>query len=269
MANIFSQPGVFQTEKDETFIGPAPQFPGACFIGLSSKGPAFTPTIVNDWQDFTTKFGNESPSYFMPYAAKGYLKYNSPATVMRVLGKSTYTSLISGAAVGAVRYIVNSQSIQDATSHSLVFGEIYTNTATATAINDWRLDPLATMSDNFTLHLTSSTGTPTTYSGLTLNPESDNYFKKVLGSNPIGNPYYYIKGGYNWNYQASVPLHITASAIAAIPGKYNSSEGSLDKYSNARTTWFQSQNYGPDSISLNTFDLFKLHNLSDGDYSNT
>ncbi len=274
----FNSPNIFITEKDDSFQSPSPTFPGACFIGLTSKGPAFTPTIVNDWNDFAVKFGRENPSYYMPYAVKGYLKYNSPATVIRVLGKTAPTSFeISGSSMGSPYTIVNSQSLMVPSSHSIVFGLI--NKAYNPAdfgydlTGDWKLLSPATTSDNFSVALTGSTGTIITYSGLTLDPTSNNYFKKVINSNPIGNPYSYIFGGFNWNYQTNVPIFITRSyinySINGLPGKYDPSEGSLTKYSNARTPWINSQNYGSSSTSAVVFDLFKLHNLSDGDYSNT
>lgn len=266
--NTFNSPNIFTSERDESFINPSPTFPGACFIGLSNKGQAFVPIQVSDWQEFTTRFGNENSSYYMPYAVKGYLKHNSPATIIRVLGKSNYTSLqLSGSVAGTVIYLINSQSVQDPTSQSIVFAEIYTN---GTAGKDWNLVAPATTSDNFAIAYTGSDSVLTTVAGLSLDPTNNNYFKKAFNTSPIGaSGIYQVKGGYNWNYIANVPLFLTASALSLNPGKYDASEGNLTKYNNARTTWIQSQNYGPDSASITRFDLFRIHNLSDGDSSNT
>ena len=58
MAEQIVSPGVFQRETDQSFITPAPVEVGAAIIGPTVKGPAFVPTVINSFGDFTKKFGD-------------------------------------------------------------------------------------------------------------------------------------------------------------------------------------------------------------------
>ena len=92
MAERVVSPGVFTNEVDQSFLPAAVSNIGAALIGVCQKGPAFTPTVVESYTDFKLKFGGLNPDYYLPYAAKSYLKNAGTATVVRVLGSSGYTS---------------------------------------------------------------------------------------------------------------------------------------------------------------------------------
>ena len=259
MPDRFESPGVFFTEIDKSYIEPSPPRYGFGFIGLTEKGPAFEPIKVETWSDFTALFGDENSDYYLPYAVKGYLKYANPATIIRVLGLAIYTQTVAGA-TGYPYAIINSSSLTT-NAAPILYGEIYTRgTVEILQAN--------TGSQNFTLALSGSAGAIETHSGLSLDPNATSYFEKVLNTTPSSSYYYYVKGGYNWNYASGIDLHITQSSLSLIPGKYDAAVGDLSKYNNAQTTWIQSQNFGTSSESRITFDLFKVHSLSDGDNSN-
>ena len=92
MAERVVSPGVFTNEIDQSFLPAAISQLGAALIGTCTKGPAFVPTVVNDYQDFQLKFGGLHEEHFLPYAAKSYLKNSGVATVVRVLGTSGFTA---------------------------------------------------------------------------------------------------------------------------------------------------------------------------------
>jgi len=100
------------------------------------------------------------------------------------------------------------------------------------------------------------------YPSLSVNPDASRYMGKVLNTNPLANYNYYLKGAYGYSYSASMPMDLRFNTNTVIFGKYNS--GNLSKYSNGQTTWLRSQGF-----SGVTYDLFKIHNLSDGNASNT
>ena len=56
MAERVVSPGVFTNEIDQSFLPAAISQLGAALIGTCTKGPAFVPTVVNDYQDFQLKF---------------------------------------------------------------------------------------------------------------------------------------------------------------------------------------------------------------------
>ncbi|HYN69613.1 MAG TPA: phage tail sheath family protein [Candidatus Eisenbacteria bacterium] len=44
----------------------------AAFVGLAAKGPANTPTLVTNWNQFVTAFGDFMPSSYLAHAVYGY-----------------------------------------------------------------------------------------------------------------------------------------------------------------------------------------------------
>ena len=57
MAERIVSPGVFTREKDLSFLPQGVADIGAGIIGPTKKGPAFVPTIVNNFQQFEEMFG--------------------------------------------------------------------------------------------------------------------------------------------------------------------------------------------------------------------
>ena len=57
MAERVVSPGVFTNEIDQSFLPAAISNLGAALIGTCNKGPAFVPTKVDSYSDFTLKFG--------------------------------------------------------------------------------------------------------------------------------------------------------------------------------------------------------------------
>ena len=60
MAERIVSPGVFTNEKDLSFLPAGIAAIGAAIIGPSLKGPAFVPTVINNFNDFIAKFGGLS-----------------------------------------------------------------------------------------------------------------------------------------------------------------------------------------------------------------
>ena len=97
----FVSPGVFIDEIDQSQLPATPTEVGPVIIGRSRKGPANKPVRVESFSDFVQTFGNPvagnegsdawrqgnttAPTY-APYAAKAWLRNNSPLTFLRVLG---------------------------------------------------------------------------------------------------------------------------------------------------------------------------------------
>ena len=104
MAERIVSPGVFTNEVDLSFLPAAVSEIGAALVGICSKGPAFVPTLVDNFADFKLKFGGLNPDFYLPYAAKSYLKNAGTCTIVRVLGETGYTAndslIIKGAGTG-------------------------------------------------------------------------------------------------------------------------------------------------------------------------
>ena len=91
MAEKVVSPGVFTNEIDLSFLPAGIGEIGAVVIGPTKKGPAFWPTIIESFGDFTTKFGNVSSTTYVPYTIQEYLKSAGRVTIIRTLGNETFT----------------------------------------------------------------------------------------------------------------------------------------------------------------------------------
>jgi len=111
----FVSPGIFLNEIDNSQLPKSPLDIGPLFIGRTRKGPAMKPTVVESFSDFVETFGNPvdgneggdlwrraggsatAPTY-AAYAAQAWLTNNSPATVIRLLGRQHTDATAAGKA---------------------------------------------------------------------------------------------------------------------------------------------------------------------------
>lgn len=95
---VFVSPGVFTSEKDLTFVAQQVGVTTLGAVGETTKGPAFEPIFITDYEEFVaifgglnpSKFGNNKPKYELPYIAKSYLTESNQLFVTRILGLSGY-----------------------------------------------------------------------------------------------------------------------------------------------------------------------------------
>ena len=109
----FISPGVFIDEIDQSQLPATPTEVGPVVIGRSRKGPANIPVQVSSFSDFVQTFGdpvagneggdawrdgnNTAPTY-AAYAAKAWLRNNSPLTFVRTLGSQDTNASDAGKA---------------------------------------------------------------------------------------------------------------------------------------------------------------------------
>ena len=84
MAERIVSPGVFTREKDLSFLPQGISEIGAALVGPTSRGPAFVPTVVRNFQEFEDMFGGLNKSYYTPYAVREYLKSAGSVTIVRI-----------------------------------------------------------------------------------------------------------------------------------------------------------------------------------------
>lgn len=95
MAEIFVSPGAYVRERDFSYYVSSIGNSALALIGETKKGPAFTPTLVQNMSEFREKFGNLDPNKQVGYCAKSYFKYANEAYVVRVLGADSLRNLHS------------------------------------------------------------------------------------------------------------------------------------------------------------------------------
>ena len=112
----FVSPGIFVNEIDNSQLPNENPAVGPVIIGRTERGPALRPVRVESFSEFVNVFGNPLPGngspsgdvwrdgngYLSPtyasYAAQAYLRNNSPATVVRLLGAQNQSATADGKA---------------------------------------------------------------------------------------------------------------------------------------------------------------------------
>jgi len=98
---VFVSPGVYTSEKDLTFIARKVGVTTLGLVGETTKGPAFQPIFVSNYNEFKQFFGSTNatkiketfaPKYELPYIAKSYLSESNQLFVTRTLGLSGYNA---------------------------------------------------------------------------------------------------------------------------------------------------------------------------------
>ncbi len=109
----FISPGIRIEEIDRSQVPAQEPAIGACIIGRSRRGPAFTPTEVRSFSDFVSTFGepvdggqggdvwregNYTSPMYATYAAQSWLKNGESLTFVRTLGVESTSAQIAGKA---------------------------------------------------------------------------------------------------------------------------------------------------------------------------
>lgn len=85
-------------------------------IGTSERGPAYVPTVVANYKEFTGKFGNSNGERMGPIAMYQWLKNAGSGLYIKILGvgdaKKRITSGVNAGKVNNAGYVVGSQQVQ-------------------------------------------------------------------------------------------------------------------------------------------------------------
>jgi hypothetical protein len=257
-------PGVFTNEMDMSFLPQGIGNIGAALIGPTLKGPAFVPTVVNNFNDFIIHFGNTYVHSYLPYTAKNYLNNAGSATIVRVLGSGGYSlkhpiALVATGSWGKklISFLHPTFVVTNSDATSL-FAQ---STIGANASGSFVL----TVSGGFTTDVSTFTNA-TSENGLafsaSIDPESTSYIGDLYGYNPYGTHavYNYVA----FKQQASASLAADAATTLLIEtGSAGSPWDFTTDYLEATTPWVTSQKIG--AIKS---DLFRLHTISHGIHSN-
>jgi len=254
MAERLVSPGVFTNEKDLSFLPAGIANIGAAIVGPTSKGPAFVPTIVNSFDDFTARFGGLSEETYVPYTVKAYLQNAGSVTIVRVLQ-------IKGYAAGFAQ-IIHSSSL----GYKLV-GAILPSAKNGSSDgkNLWTTPTVnISATGSFRLTLSGSQVSTQTISGSTLgtsNISLDKVLTTSVKSTKNGYLYVYFKEFLDST------IGVSGSITIAGAGNYlhNLSGSVYGTYSPASTPWITSQNI----LGQSPTPLFRFTTTGDGTDTNT
>jgi hypothetical protein len=143
--SVFLSPGVYTSEKDLSFVQRQVGVTTLGLVGETTKGPAFQPIFITNYDEFKTFFGglnpekfkaNGIPKYELPYIAKSYLSEANQAFVTRVLGLSGYDAKLAwGITMDAALDISTSGTTDGGTSYTPLFTFTASTAGTITTIS--------------------------------------------------------------------------------------------------------------------------------------
>lgn len=260
MAERIVSPGVFTNEKDLSFLPAGIAAIGAAIVGPTLKGPAFVPTVINNFNDFIAKFGGLSEETYVPYAVKSYLKNAGTVTVVRVLQEGGYVTGVvniihtSGSVSKLVGTIAPSMKNASSDGKDLVKTVVSPTTLSATG--------------SFAITISGSGVSAEIVSGSTLSTSGirlDKVFGTNVKSSKVGYMYTYFNDYLASQTGLSGSLSFeSGSTTGTSKGRINLS-GSAGAYGAAETPWITSQTIAGQDPKR----LFKIHTLSDGIDTNT
>jgi hypothetical protein len=244
MAERIVSPGVFTREKDLSFLPAGIAEIGAALIGQTIKGPAFVPTQVESFNEFTQRFGGLTEDSYLPYTAQAYLEDAGTATIVRVLGNDGYTAK-------PVALVISSSAGE------LVGALLHPTTATFGGDFDDSTVDTAGSASLFLLTLTGSSVSSTATSA-SMNPSSQNYFTKIYGYAPKSSKVAYTMLNFSTFQSASFATGENVKvSLSKIDTDYTKA------YAEAATPYIKSQKVG--GVATN---LFKVYTLSHGTATN-
>ncbi len=248
MPQSFLSPGAEMTEVDQSFLQQGAPAPGAILIGRTAKGPAFYPTTVRNFSEFTAIFGDVDPTLQLPYAAKNYLKNSTSMTVVRVLGHADGTSTTNGYSLSSIVGIV------DTSGNIGVTGSVLAVLHVNAAFPAVQISGVLGDANRFVVRI--GTTFVATASFLT---SSDDYIGKSLNTDPTKYSTYghYLYQTFPYQKQATSaswnPVQMVSSSFTSF----------ARDFTGGQTPWIKSQPLGGVE-----YDLFKIWTLAHGRATN-
>jgi hypothetical protein len=268
---VFVSPGVYTSEKDLSFVTRNVGVTTAGLVGETSKGPAFQPIFISDFNEFRAFFGGLNPAKFqdtgypkyeLPYIAKSYLSRSNQLFVTRVLGLSGYDAGSAWAITADNNQVVallRSRADYDANENILfsVTGDSISFGASTGATADAKAD--------FELTGTTAAGDPFSYT-VSFDETKKNYLPRVLGTSALDgqNPIYVEEIYSNMLDSEIATSGITGLQLSGLTYFESDYEDYKTEYRPAVSPWVVSE------VNGNVIKkLFRLITISDGNSANS
>ena len=196
MAETLISPGVLARENDQSFITQGPITVGAAIIGPTVKGPVEIPTVVTSYSSYVNRFGSiqesgsDTYSYFTSIAAYNYFINGGESLLVARTVSGSYTSATS-------TNIENGDTNTSFTLKTISEGVIMNSSsslddsgslASGTADNvRFTISNASTANGTFDLLVRQGNDNTNdqiileTWTGLSLDPMSDNFISAVIG----------------------------------------------------------------------------------------
>jgi hypothetical protein len=271
---VFVSPGVYTSEKDLSFVTRQVGVTTLGLAGETTKGPAFQPIFVSDFNEFKSFFGGLNatrvtdtgyPKYELPYIAKSYFTKSNQLYVTRVLGFSGYDAGQSWAILGDNNQVVatlRSRAAYDA-DEVLVFQVDTSVTASTISMNNTTAVALDAKAE-FNISGTTTASVEFAYN-VSFDSTQKNFITRVLGTNAeTGQAPIYIEEIYS----NALDELISTSGVTGLATSLTDNGDIFNDYKTeylpAVTPWVVSE------VNGNVIKkLFRLITISDGNTANS
>lgn len=168
----YTNPGVYVTESPfATTVATGPTTTAAAFLGTALRGPT-TPTLVDSWNSYKSKFGDVSAAYDLGYAVYHFFANGGrTAYVSRVVGASAVQA--TATATGSVN-LVNGNLFNVKASNVGVWGNSLTVTLSAGLVTGNQ--------PSFNMVVSYSGNQVEQWSELSLSPDDSRYLPNVINT---------------------------------------------------------------------------------------
>jgi len=239
--------GVYTSENDQSYYSQGTIQTGLSLVGPTEKGPAFVPTDVTSYGQFTSIFGGDSSNSYVPQTAFSYLQAGNNVKVTRVLGNGGF---LYG----------SSRPLAAICSGSYIISVLYpTKNDTPTVGISGSMKGPVSSSFSATLFATSGSGIMSASFSASLNPTATNFISKVIGTDEnyqTGSifPYLLFSNFITSSGVLNSTVDISGSLVFS-GGNCVFTSSNAGGYDHAATPWV---------LSDSGVQLFKLHHRSDG-----
>ena len=204
MASTLISPGVLAIENDQSFITQQPVTVGAAIIGPTVKGPVEIPTVVTSYSEYQNTFGTTFTSgsnvytYLTSISAYNYFANGGESLLIaRVVSESAdWTSAtnapdISGSTSASAAFVLETISKGEIMNSSSSLASDGTLPSGSSDNIRWEISNSDTDAGTFSLLVRRGDDEQNnkvvleTWTGLSLDPFSDNFVSKVIGDQTL------------------------------------------------------------------------------------
>lgn len=250
MAETLISPGVFLQENDSSQITQGPIQVGAALLGPTVTGRANIPTVITSYSEYKQVFGAAfisgglSYEYLTSMAALNYFEQGGSSLLVTRVTSGSYTpatASVPSIAGGASSFVLETISVGDVMNNSYGASSATNGIlpSGSSANVRWEITQCDTGSGQFTLIIrrgddyTNNKSVLETWSGLSLDPNQNNYIAYVLGDQTL-NPIVDENGNYYLQYTGSYvnrSKYVRVSSVTSpTPGYLNSQGQPLSQY---------------------------------------
>ena len=199
MAETLVSPGVLARENDSSFVSQQPVTVGAAIIGPTVKGPVEIPTVVTSYSEYQNKFGttldsgSDTYTYFTSIAAYNYFNNGGESLLVARVVSGSYTSASTTGNQAPSSSATSGSFILETIGEGVIMNSSSSLDSSGSLISGssdnlrWEITNPSTANGTFDLLIrrgddnTNNKIVLETWTGLSLDPKSDNYISKVIG----------------------------------------------------------------------------------------